>query len=96
MTKQLLSAAQEADKKISGAAMFAESVDWNSQEHERKATREQAKSDSEPGLSFRYESRTPDKKARVAIVLEKKIVGYTFEINSLDTGRTSGLFRIRN
>jgi len=79
-----------------GAAIFAEAVDWTSQEHERKATREQSKSDSELGLSFRYESRTPDKKARVAVVLEKKIVGYTFEINSLDSGWTSGLVELKN
>lgn len=79
-----------------GAAIFAEAVDWTSREHERKATREQSKSDSELGLSFRYESRTPDKKARIAVVLEKKIVGYTFEINSLDSGWTSGLVELKN
>ena len=79
-----------------GAAIFAESVDWTSKEHERKATREQSKSDSELGLSFRYESRTPDKKARVAVVLEKKIDGYTFEINSLDSGWTSGLAELKD
>ncbi len=79
-----------------GAAIFAESVDWTSQEHERKATREQFKSDAELGLSFRYESRTPDKKARVAVVLEKEIAGYTFEISSLDSGWTSGLVELKN
>ena len=79
-----------------GAAIFAESVDWNSQEHERKATREQFKSDAELGLSFRYESRTPDKKARIAVVLEKEIAGYTFEINSVDSGWTSGLIELKN
>ncbi len=79
-----------------GAAIFAEAVDWTSREHERKATREQSKSDSELGLSFRYESRTLDKKARIAVVLEKKIVGYTFEINSLDSGWTSGLVELKN
>ncbi len=79
-----------------GAAIFAESVDWNSQEHERKATREQFKSDAELGLSFRYESRTPDKKARIAVVLEKEIAGYTFEISSIDSGWTSGLVELKN
>ncbi|MBR4153602.1 MAG: Hsp70 family protein [Selenomonadaceae bacterium] len=79
-----------------GAAIFAELVDWNSQEHERKATREQFKSDAELGLSFRYESRTPDKKARIAVVLEKEIIGYTFEITSLDSGWTSGSVDLKN
>ena len=79
-----------------GAAIFAEAVDWDSDDNERKATREQFKSDSELGLSFRYESRTPDKKARIAVVLEKEMEGYTFEISSLDSGWTSGLAALKN
>ena len=79
-----------------GAAMYAESVDWTSQEHERKSTREQFNSDTELGLSFRYESRTPDKNARIAVALEKEIVGYTFEINSVDSGWNSGLMALNN
>ncbi|MBQ6296828.1 MAG: Hsp70 family protein [Selenomonadaceae bacterium] len=79
-----------------GAAIFAESVDWTSQEHERKSTREQVQSDSELGLSFRYESRMPDKKARIAVALEKEIDGYTFEISSLDSGWNSGLVELQN
>lgn len=79
-----------------GAAMFAEAVDWNSEEHERKATRDQIKSDSALGLSFRYESRTPDKKARIAIVLERAVDGYTFEISSLDSGWNSGVVPLKN
>ena len=47
-------------------------------------------------MSFRYESRTPDKKARIAVVLEKEIAGYTFEINSVDSGWTSGLVELKN
>ena len=79
-----------------GAAIFAETVDWTSQEHERKATREQLQSDSKLGLNFRYESRTPESKARIAVILEQEIDGYTFEITSLDTGRTSGLIELKN
>ena len=77
-----------------GAAIFAESVDWTSQEHERKSTRELFKSDVDLGLSFRYESRTPDKKARVAVALEKKIAGYTFEITSDGSDWTSGVMEL--
>ena len=78
------------------AAIFAEAVDWDSDEHERKATREVIKSDSELGLSFRYESRTPDKKARIGVVLNREIDGYTLKISSLDTGWDSGLVALRN
>ena len=79
-----------------GAAMFAEAVDWTSAEHEREATRDQIKSDGKLGLSFRYESRTPDKKARVAVVVEREISGYTFEISSLDSGWNSGVIALKN
>lgn len=79
-----------------GAAIFAESVDWTSEEHERKATREQIKTDAELGLSFRYESRTPDKKARIAVVLERNIAGYTLEISSVGSGWNSGLVELKN
>ena len=50
----------------------------------------------ELGLSFRYESRTPDKKARIAVALEKEIDGYTFEISSVDSGWNSGVMELKN
>ena len=77
-------------------AIFAEAVNWDSDEHERKGTHDIIKSDSELGLSFRYESRTPDKKARIAVVLKREVDGYTLKISSLDTGWDSGLVTLRN
>ena len=47
-------------------------------------------------MSFRYESRTPDKKARIAVVLKREVDGYTLKISSLDTGWDSGLVTLRN
>ena len=79
-----------------GAAIFAEAVDWDSDEHERKGTHEQIQSDGELGLSFRYVSRTPDKKARIGVVLEREIDGFTLKISSLDTGWDSGLVALKN
>ena len=79
-----------------GAAMYAETVDWTSQDHERKSTRGQFNSDKNLGLSFRYESRTPDKKARIAVALEKEISNYTFELSSVDSGWNSGLIALKN
>jgi len=73
-----------------GAAIFAESIDWESDLHERKSARAQIKGDKELGLSFRYESRTPNKKAKVAAMMKENVDGYTFEISSIDTGWTSG------
>ncbi len=79
-----------------GAAIFAESVDWNSQEHERKATREQTKRDEALGLSFRYESRTPGDKAKIATVLAAQVKGYTFEISSIESGWISDVIALKN
>ena len=69
-----------------GAAIFAESIDWDSELHDRKSSRAQIKGDKELGLSFRYESRTPNKKAKIVVIMKEKVSGYTFEINSIDTG----------
>ena len=79
-----------------GAAIYAESLDWNNEEHGRKASREQVESDKSLGLSFRYVSRSTEPKARFAIVLTKPVEQYTFEISSEDTGWTSGSLELKN
>ena len=79
-----------------GAAIFAESVNWDSEFHGRKSSRHQIKSDENLGLSFRYESRTTKKQSRVIVNLKNKVEGYTFEINSIDTGWTSGIVQLEN
>ena len=79
-----------------GAAIFAESVNWDSEFHGRKSSRNQITSDEALGLSFRYESRTTKKQSRVIVVLKNKVEGYTFEINSIDTGWTSGVAQLEN
>lgn len=79
-----------------GAAIYAESLDWNNEEHGRKASREQVESDKSLGLSFRYVSRSTEPKARFAIVLTNPVEQYTFEISSEDTGWTSGSLELKN
>ena len=79
-----------------GAAIFAESVNWDSEFHGRKSSRRQIKSDETLGLSFRYESRTTKKKARLRVVLKNKVEGYTFEVDSIDTGWSSGAAQLEN
>lgn len=79
-----------------GAAIYAESLDWDNEEHGRKASREQVESDKSLGLSFRYVSRSTEPKARFAIVLTKSVEQYTFEISSEDTGWTSGTLELKN
>lgn len=79
-----------------GASIFAESIDWSTAEHGRKAAREQVKSDAALGLGFRYIARTTESQAKIAIVLEENVSGYTFEVSSIDTGWSSGSIELRN
>lgn len=79
-----------------GAAIFAESIDWSSEDHGRKAAREQVESAASLGLSFRYVSRSTEDSARFAIVLAKQVQGYTYEVVSQDTGWHSGSMALAN
>jgi len=73
-----------------GASLFAESIDWSKKNRSRKDSRGQVKSDSQLELSFRYLARTPSPKTKIAVNLGKPTDGAEFQIDSLDTGWTSG------
>ncbi len=71
-----------------GASIFAESIDWSSENHNRKAANDVIKTDIE--LSFKYTARTPNDEAKVMCILDKELNGYTIQFTSLDTGWSSG------
>ena len=71
-----------------GASIFAESIDWSSTSHNRKAANDVIKTDIE--LSFKYTARTPNDEAKVMCILDKELNGYTIQFTSLDTGWSSG------
>lgn len=71
-----------------GASIFAESIDWLSTSHNRKAANDVIKTDI--GLSFKYTARTPNDEAKVMCILDKELNGYTIQFTSLDTGWSSG------
>lgn len=74
-----------------GAAVFAESIDWTSQSRGRKSSRGALSSGGALNLSFSYISRTPDIRARVIVKLSGSAdAGIEFQIDSLDTGWSSG------
>ena len=74
-----------------GASLFAETIDWSSHDRSRKNTRGQISSGSALELSFNYIARTPDVKAKIAVQLAGEApAGSEFQIDSLDTGWTSG------
>lgn len=74
-----------------GAAVFAESIDWSSQSRGRKSGRGALAAGGDLDLSFNYQARTPDSKAKVvAKVGGKAAAGSAFQVDSLDTGWSSG------
>ena len=78
-----------------GAAIFAESIDWASEEHERKSSN-RVVSAEELGLDFKFEARTTKEKARFQIKTKRDTQGYSVEIRSADTGWTSGTMELTN
>lgn len=80
-----------------GASIFAEAVDWSSQKHERKSSRGRVESGGSLPLTFEYISRTPDSKAKIAAKLaSSQGDGWEFQIDSPDTGWTSGRMALRH
>lgn len=80
-----------------GASLFAESIDWSSQNRSRKNTRGQISSGGGLALSFNYIARTPDVKAKIAVQLAGQATsGSEFQIDSVDTGWTSGRLPLKH
>jgi molecular chaperone DnaK len=74
-----------------GAAVFAESIEWSSQSRGRKSSRGTVSAGGALELSFNYIARTPDSKARIVVNLGGEVAaGSEFQIDSLDTGWSSG------
>ena len=71
-----------------GASLFAESIDWSSQNRSRKDSHGQISSEA---ITFNYVARTPTGKAKIAVqVTGEAAPGAEFQIDSADTGGTSG------
>jgi len=74
-----------------GAAIFAESIDWESQSRGRKSSRAAINAGGPLSLVFNYVSRTPEPRARIVVKLEGDAsLESEFQIDSLDTGWSSG------
>jgi molecular chaperone DnaK len=79
-----------------GASLFAESIDWGSRNHSRKHTKGQISS-CDLDVSFNYIARTPDVKAKIAVQLaEQAVAGAELQIDSIDTGWTSGRLPLKH
>lgn len=77
-----------------GAALFAESIDWESEDNSRKSSRKRMSSGI-PNVSFAYVARTAELKARLVVQLSGADEGnLEFQVDSLDTGWTSGRMKL--
>lgn len=80
-----------------GAAIFAEAIDWSTHSRGRKSSRGSVSVGSTLDLTVNYASRTPDEKAKIALKLGSSAApGLSFQIDSLDTGWSSGRAKIQN
>lgn len=80
-----------------GAAVFAESIDWSSQSRGRKNSRGALSTGGSLDLAFNYIARTPDSKAKVVAKLGgNAAAGVEFQIDSLDTGWSSGRMPLKD
>ncbi|MGY6630396.1 MAG: Hsp70 family protein [Wenzhouxiangella sp.] len=80
-----------------GAAVFAESIDWASQSRGRKSARGAISAGGALDLSFNYIARTPDSKAKIVAKLgSSATAGVEFQIDSLDTGWSSGRIALKD
>ncbi len=80
-----------------GAAVFAESIDWNSMTRGRKSTRGAISAGGRLDLAFNYIARTPDSRAKIAVKLGgTALAGAAFQVDSLDTGWSSGRVALKD
>jgi molecular chaperone DnaK len=80
-----------------GAAVFAESIDWTSQSRGRKSSRGSINAGVDLNVSFNYTARTPDSKAKFVVQVAGTVNGRVeFQVDSLDTGWSSGRMPLAN
>ena len=78
-----------------GASIFAESIDWVSDRLDKKDTRGQILSAEDIG--FVYTERTPSDKSQIVVQITREIApGAEFQIDSFDTGWTSGRLPLKH
>lgn len=74
-----------------GASVFAESIDWGTDNRSRKSSRGQISAGGNLDVSFNYIARTPESKAKIAAQVKGNVdSGVEFQVDSIDTGWTSG------
>ena len=80
-----------------GAALFAESIEWRSEKRGRKSSRGRLTSTGALDLTFDYTARTPGTRAKIVVRVGGEVMpGTEFQVDSLDTGWTSGRLPLKD
>ena len=80
-----------------GAAIFAESIDWNSATRGRKSARGSLAGSQKLALNFEFTARTSSRKARIVVKCGFPIAAGThFQVDSMDTGWSSGQLELKS
>lgn len=80
-----------------GAAVFAESIDWASESRGRKSARGSVAATGAAKVSFAFNARTTEGRARIVAKVEGQATsGAEFQVDSLDTGWTSGRLALKD
>ncbi|MBR1980707.1 Hsp70 family protein [Candidatus Proelusimicrobium excrementi] len=77
-----------------GAALFAESIDWTSQEHSRKDVKGSLELQGDINIQFDYIARTPDVKTKLIMHTGSLTGNYELQIDSVETGWSSGKIKV--
>ncbi len=77
-----------------GASIFAESIDWSTQNHNRKASNETISTNID--LTFKYTARVSGDVAKIMCMLDNELEGYTISFTSMNTGWNSGNAILKN
>jgi molecular chaperone DnaK len=72
-----------------GAAIFAESLEWSTSQNYRKSMRGSI-SPTNLGFNLKYVSRTSTSSAKFIVLTEGVVAGTEFQIDSIETGWSSG------
>lgn len=74
-----------------GAAIFAESIDWESKDHSRKSRKGLIQNKAALDIDINFIARTPDNHTRVVMKVQSPdCSGYEYQIDNRDNGWTSG------
>jgi molecular chaperone DnaK len=80
-----------------GAALFAESIDWNSASRGRKSSRGSISASGALKVTINYVARTPDVKAKVALKLATApLPGSEYQVDCLESGWSSGRLPLKD